>query len=108
LEKRKLPKIDFAWGTAAPSEKVPADHFATVATADIELPVGKYQVRTVSDDGVRLSVDGRRTIDNWTWHPPTENKAQFELTEGKHAFRIEHFEIDGVAQLQFWLTPIGF
>lgn len=108
LEERKLPRIDFAWGTGAPSDKVSADHFAMVATADIELPAGKYQVRTVSDDGVRLSVDGHTIIDNWTWHPPMENKTQIELTEGNRAFRIEHFEIDGVAQLQFWLTPIGF
>jgi parallel beta-helix repeat protein len=108
LDERKLPTIDFAWGNNAPSTHVPADHFATVATADIELPSGKYQVRTVSDDGVRLSVDGRLAIDNWTWHPPMENMAQIELKEGKHTFRIEHFEIDGVAQLQFWLTPIGF
>ncbi len=107
LEQRKLAGIDFSWGGAAPSTKVPADHFATVATADIELPAGDYQLRTLSDDGIRLKVDGRTEIDNWTWHPPTENTAQVKLEAGKHAFRIEHFEIDGVAHLQFWLTPVG-
>ncbi|HWB11521.1 MAG TPA: right-handed parallel beta-helix repeat-containing protein [Pirellulales bacterium] len=107
LEQRKMPRIDFSWGTDAPSAQVPRDHFATVATADIELPAGDYELRTVSDDGIRLKIDGRTVIDNWTWHPPTENTAQVKLEAGKHAFRIEHFEIDGVAQLQFSLTPVG-
>lgn len=52
-----------------------------------------------------MSVDGRRVIDNWTWRPPAENLAEIDLKAGKHALRIEHFEIDGVAQLQFWLQP---
>ncbi|HET6880917.1 MAG TPA: right-handed parallel beta-helix repeat-containing protein, partial [Pirellulales bacterium] len=105
LEERKLSQIDFAWGVGAPSARVPADHFATVATADIELPEGNYKLRTVSDDGIRLSIDGQTIIDNWSWHPPTEDAATLELSAGRHAFRIEHFEIDGVAQLQFGLAP---
>lgn len=105
LEERRLPRIDFAWGVGAPSGQVPADHFATVATADIELPADSYLLRTVSDDGIRLSIDGKTVIDNWTWHPPKEDTAVVKLSTGRHAFRIEHFEIDGVAQLQFSLAP---
>ena len=107
LDERRLEKIDFLWGGAAPSERVPADHFATVSTAEIELPAGRYELRTVSDDGVRVSVDGRRVIDNWTWHPPAEDLAEIALEAGRHAVCIEHFEIDGVAQLQFSLRPVG-
>lgn len=106
LEERKLPQIDFAWGGSAPSDKVPADHFGTVATTEIELPAGRYQVRTVSDDGVRVSIDDRRVIDNWTWHPPAEDAVEVDLEQGKHKVRIDHFEIDGVAQLQFWIRPL--
>ncbi|HEV3023823.1 MAG TPA: right-handed parallel beta-helix repeat-containing protein [Pirellulales bacterium] len=104
LKERKLSKIDFTWGGGAPSDKVPSDHFATVSTTELELPAGVYEVRTVSDDGVRVSIDGGRVIDNWTWHPPMENKAEIVLNAGRHAIRIEHFEIDGVAQLQFSLV----
>lgn len=105
LDERKLPRVDFAWGTAAPSDRVPADHFATVATAEIELPAGSYRFQTISDDGIRLSIDGAAVIENWTWHPPTEDVATLKRSAGRHAFRIEHFEIDGVAQLQFSLVP---
>ena len=106
LDERKLETIDFTWGGGRPSDKVPGNHFATLATTEMELPGGKYEVRTVSDDGVRLSIDGKRIIDNWTWHPPHEDKAEVTLEKGKHAIRLEHFEIDGVAQLQFVLRPV--
>lgn len=105
LAERNLSTIDFAWGGGAPAERVPAEHFATVATTELELPAGRYELRTVSDDGVRVIVDGRKAIDNWTWHPPREDLADVDLQAGRHSIRIEHFEIDGVAQLQFWLRP---
>jgi hypothetical protein len=36
---------------------------------------------------------------------PTEDTAEINLTAGPHEFRIEYFEIDGNAQLQFFLEP---
>jgi len=51
--------IEFAWGGGRPSEKVPADHFATVATAEIELPEGEDPLvivhsSTAQDDELSL------------------------------------------------------
>jgi parallel beta-helix repeat protein len=88
-----------------PSEKSPSDHFATVAEAELDLPAGDYEVGTISDDGVRVLVDGAKVIDNWTWHPPHEDTAAVTLAAGKHRVRVEHFEIDGFAQLKFWIKP---
>ncbi|MCH7526535.1 MAG: right-handed parallel beta-helix repeat-containing protein, partial [Planctomycetes bacterium] len=105
LEERTLPAIDFVWGGRAPSANVPRDHFGTVATTTVNLPAGTWVVRTISDDGIRVWVDGRRIIDDWTWHPPKENVAEIELADGTHAIRVEHFEIDGFAQLQLRLEP---
>jgi hypothetical protein len=106
LVARTCEKLDFVWGTGSPDPAVPADHFATLATSEIDLPAGRYEIRTVSDDGVRVTVDGESVIDDWTWHGPTEDKKEIDLRAGKHAFRVEHFEIDGWAQLQLFLKPI--
>ena len=95
-------KLDY---TDRPNDACPADHYATVATASIELPAGDYEIGTISDDGVRVTIDGKIAIENWTWHPPAENKARVTLSAGKHAVRVEHFEIDGFAQLQLWIRP---
>ena len=106
LDVLTLDGLRFLWGGGRPSERVPADHFGTLAMTEMELPAGRYEMSTVSDDGVRLSVDGNVVIDNWTWHPPHENRAEVTLGKGTHAIRIEHFEIDGVAQLEFTMRPL--
>ncbi|HWB12183.1 MAG TPA: PA14 domain-containing protein [Pirellulales bacterium] len=71
----------------------------------MELPAGWYSLHTVSDDGIRLSVDGRMVIDDWSWHPSKEIKADLNLGVGKQVARIEQFEIDGDAELRFSLGP---
>lgn len=98
-------RIDFAWGGGAPTPKTPADHFATVAETTLELPAGEYDLATVSDDGVRVLVDGKVAQEDWTWHPPKENRATLRLEAGPHRFRVEHFEIDGFAALSLRLEP---
>ncbi|MCZ6655173.1 MAG: right-handed parallel beta-helix repeat-containing protein [Planctomycetota bacterium] len=105
LQELVLPSLDFIWGVRAPSTNVPRDHFGTVATTSIVLPAGKWLVRTISDDGIRVWVDQRLIIDDWTWHAPKENATTIELQAGEHEFRVEHFEIDGYAQLQLTLEP---
>lgn len=96
--------LDFAWGSSAPAAGVPADRFATVAETTLDLPEGAYLLTTVSDDGIRVFVDGKVVLEDWTWHPPKEVRAALTLSEGSHAVRVEHFEIDGHASLSVKLT----
>lgn len=107
VETQKLSAIDFKWGGGAPSDTVGPDRFGTVATTTIELPAGTYKIWTVSDDGIRVWVDDEKMIDDWTWHPPKENSTTVQLKAGAHKIRIEHFEIDGLSQLQFRMEPAG-
>jgi hypothetical protein len=97
-------KLDYRW-PGKPSEKVPADHFATIATTEVDVEAGEYELRTISDDGIRVTVDGKVVIEDWTWHPPKTHTAKLTLSKGKHAFLVEHFEIDGFAQLSVRLRP---
>ncbi len=105
LATANVPSVEFHWGGSAPAEGVPADRFGTVATTTIDLPDGYWTVRAVSDDGVRVWIDERQVIDNWRWHPPTEDMATIRLPAGDHHIRIEHFDIDGHAQLDFLIEP---
>jgi len=97
--------IDFTWGASGPTQTGPRDHFALVATTAIDLPAGRWRFRTISDDGIRVSLNGERIIDNWTWHGPTEDVADVDLSAGRHTIRVEYFEIDGHAQLQLAIEP---
>ena len=105
LDERTSPAVDFVWYTRAPTENVPRDHFATVATTNVHLPAGQWRVGTGSDDGIRVFVDEKEVLSNWTWHAPTSDETVVELEAGQHNIRIEHFEIDGYAQLQFRIEP---
>ena len=53
-----------------------------------------------------MFIDGKKVLENWTWHGPTKDETIIELKAGAHDIRIEHFEIDGYAQLQFSILPI--
>lgn len=101
----KTTSIDFTWAHRGPSPDGPSNHFATVATTRLDLPAGAWRIETVSDDGVRVFVDDREVLSNWTWHGPTPDEATVVLDAGPHTIRIEHFEIDGYAQLSFHLLP---
>jgi hypothetical protein len=106
LEERTVGSIDFNWALGGPSRAVPPDQFGTLATATVSLPGGTWKVRTVSDDGIRVWIDRQLVIDDWSWHPPKENQAVVNMSAGQHHIRIEHFELDGYAQLRFLLEPV--
>ena len=106
LDGAELTRVDFRWGGGEPSEKVPADYFATVASTKIPLPKGTYEFRTISDDGVRLTVGGKKVIENWTWHGPTEDVGTIPLEGGSHPILLEHFEIDGNAELRLSIRKV--
>lgn len=102
LVKATLPALQRPWENL----KVPHDHFTTRATATMTLPAGKWRLTTVSDDGVRVLVDGKKVIDNWTWHGPAPDEAVVTLADGAHEIVVEHFEIDGAEALEFTLEPV--
>jgi nitrous oxidase accessory protein NosD len=86
---------------------VPPNYFADQSRALIEFPAGKWRFTTTSDDGVRVRVDGKVVIDNWTWHPPATDTAVVEMEKGVHEVVVEHFEIDGHEELELEIEPAG-
>ncbi len=84
------------------------DHFGMVATARLPLPAGSWRITTLSDDGVRVQVDGRPVIENWAWHGPTTDTGTFvQSTAGEVELLVEHFEIDGYSVLRVEIERAG-
>ena len=106
LVTRTANQIDYEWGPNGPSKEV-TDHFATLAVSKSEVPAGDYLIATHSDDGVRVSIDDRRVIENWSPHAPSTDIATVHLTSGEHTFQIEHFDAEADASLRFRLIPLG-
>jgi len=107
VETRRVDGLDYDWKAGAVSEKVGADKFGTLATCEVVTAAGKWRLSTVSDDGIRVWVDGNLVVDDWTHHGPTPHDVDLDLAAGKHAIRVEHFEIDGWAALQVSLAPVA-
>jgi nitrous oxidase accessory protein NosD len=97
LKTDRRDKLDYISGRAI-VEGVPADRVAIVAEGDVDLPAGAYTVRTISDDGVRVTLDGRLAIDRWTEHESALDTAP--LAGGHHHLKVEYFELTGFAELR--------
>lgn len=104
IKTEKTDALDYAWGGAL-GKDLPADYFATVAEGKFQVPAGNYTLNVTSDDGVRVFVDGKKVLEDWTWHAPKLDKVDIKLTVGEHTIRVEHFEIDGYATLKVALAP---
>ena len=104
IKTEKTDALDYAWGGAI-GDKLPGDHFATVAEGKFEVPEGTYVLNVTSDDGVRVFVDGKKVLEDWTWHAPKLDKVELKLSKGPHTIRVEHFEIDGYSALKVALAP---
>ena len=105
---RTDPTVNFSWGSGAPAAGMGADTFSVRWTGTVQAPAsGTYTFFTVSDDGIRLWVNGQRLINNWTLHGPTENSGAIVLTAGqKYPLKLEYFEQSGGATAQLlWSGP---
>ena len=110
-------ELNFAFGNGGHSElgldqhvvlaALPTDHFGTIATAEFTIGAGRWRLKTTSDDGIRVWMDGELIIDDWTWHPSKENSHEFTIDERREIeLRIEHFELDGYAILSIDFEPV--
>jgi PA14 domain len=102
--------VNFDWGSGSPVPgAVQRNNFSVRWTGQVQAPVsGSYTFSTVSDDGVRLWVNGVLLINNWTDHAPkTNTAAPISLVGGtKYSVVMEFYERSGgaVARLR-WAYP---
>lgn len=89
--------IDYDWGDGSPADEVANDNFSVRWTGTQSLTDGSHTFTTVSDDGIRVDVDGTRIIDNWTDHGPTTDTATVPLTAGDHQVEVNFYENGGGA-----------
>jgi glucose/arabinose dehydrogenase len=102
------PTLDFVWLAASPMAGVPADHFSVRWTGQLMPQFSEtYTFYTVSNDGVRLWINGTRIVNNWTNHGTTENHGAIALTAGqRYDVRMEFYEDTGNATARlFWSSP---
>ena len=94
---QQTPRLDYLW--YRPTVKnVPQSRFALDATARLSLRPGIYTLRTISDDAVRVWVDGTLAIDSWAPHESLVDVVP--LTGGTHDLRVQYYQVDGWTELR--------
>jgi parallel beta-helix repeat protein len=94
---RQAPRLDYLWYRPTMAG-VPQERFAIVATGTVSLADGEYTLRTISDDGVRVWVDGRLVIDAWAPHESRVDAAP--LGAGRHDIRVAYYQLQGWTELR--------
>ncbi|MGB0646933.1 MAG: PA14 domain-containing protein, partial [Bradymonadia bacterium] len=62
-----------------------------------------YTFATLSDDGIRVWIDDRLVIDNWTGHAPRFDYGRIQLVEGRpYTIMVEYFQGGGGAVLELY------
>jgi len=105
-QQRIDPQVNFDWGLGSPDPAVNADGFSARWTGQIEPWYSEtYTFSMLSDERVRLWVDNRLLIDNWTDHTATNNTAPpITLVGGqKYDIKIEYADVRSFACTKlFW------
>lgn len=104
----RLEAIDTSW-SAAPGPNLPASGFSVRWTGLLQAPAtGSYRVQTVSNNSIRVSMDGEGVIDHWADHArATDTSAAINLVAGQWVRIVVEYRASSAgaeARLR-WRTP---
>jgi len=68
---------------------------------------GRYVFFVESDDGARIFLDGKLTVDNGGLHAMQEEEGDVELAAGDHRLKVEYIQFDGGAGIIMKWQPPG-
>jgi hypothetical protein len=87
------PRIDYMWYRPR-MQGWPQEKAGVVATAEVMLPAGgRYSLRTISDDGIRVWIDDAIVIEEWSVHESLVHEVP--VAAGKHRVRVHFFQDSG-------------
>jgi len=101
--------VNFNWGTSSPSAAIASNTFSARWTGQVQPATsGTYTFFTQSDDGIRLWVNGKQIINNWTNHSVTENRGTIALVAGqKYDIRLEYYDNTNSAVAKLLWSAVG-
>jgi parallel beta-helix repeat protein len=94
---REAPRLDWFWSRPRDRE-IPAERFVMDASGTVVLPPGRHTLRTLSDDAVRVWVDGALVIDHFTPHETAPMYAA--INGGAHTIRVQYVQVAGWVELR--------
>ncbi|GAA4003373.1 hypothetical protein GCM10022408_13660 [Hymenobacter fastidiosus] len=107
--KRLDATVDFQWGLGSPAPGLPTDNFSARWEGLLSAPsTGRYTFSILSNDGLRLWVNGKKVIDTWDGGGGGNNVGgSVTLAAGeKTTIKLEYYDEDGDARVELqWIPP---
>ncbi len=94
---RQESRLDYQWYRPRIA-RLPQDRWALEATGTVTLPEGEHSLRTISDDAVRVWIDGRLVIDRA--EPGGSEVHYAPITPGAHELRVAFYQLTGWTELR--------
>ncbi|MBZ5554703.1 MAG: putative Ig domain-containing protein [Acidobacteriia bacterium] len=105
---RTDPAVNFNWGNGSPDPAIPNDNFSVRWSGQVQAQFSEaYTFYAITDDGVRLWVNGVLMIDEWIDQGPTAWSRSITLAANqKYNIIMEYYEHAGGASAQLsWMSP---
>ena len=107
----KTLKLDYAWWGGIKTDEGQMLQFITLAEGTGNFQQGEYEIGVTWDDAVRLYVDNKLLIDEWspskyTFDESPHKTIKLDLSAGMHHFRVEHIELGGFATLALKIKKV--
>lgn len=103
---REDSAINFNWGFNAPAPGIPATGFSVRWFRTLYFSEGTYRLFGQSDGGVRVWVDNRLVLDQWSGVDGAYS-VDVWLGQGSHTFFIDYGQRRQPANISFWWEPTG-
>jgi len=89
--------LEFAWGTGAPCEGIPAAPFFVRWKGWLQIPAHDiYEIGIRADDGFSLFIDGINVMEKWRWHNMERwCTTRLALAKGWHRIEISACNTEG-------------
>lgn len=101
-------QVNFMWNDKGPFEDFPKDNFSVRWTGYFKAEkTGTFTFDVGSDDGVRLYIDDKLVINDWTDHAYFTNSFTKDLKAGRlYKIKLEYYENGGGAIVKLgWRKP---
>jgi len=101
-------QIDFDWGTSAPDEALPKDHFSIRWRGVLKVgAAGRYELLAIANAGLRVWVRDRKVVDEPALSRRRNGvRVVLDLPAGLHPVKIEYWDTTGTARMRLlWRAP---
>ncbi len=98
--------VNFDWGERSPAPGIGADSFSVRWTGCLRATEsGTFEISVASDDGVRLSINNKLLIDNWSEHAEEARSVNYQMEAGKlYDIKMEYYQNLGGAVARLGLA----